>query len=372
MIQVVKSRFKAKVTTYSHAYDEYNNLISIDDAMNLDSRTYYRYRDKEIELINNFNGNKKGCYWSCKPNQYVTINGKQYAYSEDKDSESPEHKSAKAKVIINKYFTYKSNKVIIIDPVEEKRIEGSLFVSDIKAKLPDGTYCIIEIIKTSDLSDEKLEHLENNEILTFKIYIDEYGNQEHNRDSIVGNKELGEIKKRIRDGEGKLAELKDQFETARKEGKDQVLERVSICKEYLIDRADRIRKQIESIKRECESITEGNSSEVNELERRIRFTNNQIAAFNTRIGATRIECENTEQEIEDIENKIRWINRRKSKFDDYESVIRRKIKSIEEQSASITNQFNALAENCSIEWFRNKWITAPVQNKIQEIKYWTT
>lgn len=372
MIQVAKTRSRAKVTTYSHAYDEYNNLISIDDAMNLDSRTYYRYINKEVELINNFNGNKKGCYWSCKPNQYVTINGTKHAYSENKESESFEHKSAKAKVIINKYFTYKSNKVIIINPVEEKRIEGSLFVSDVKASLPDGTNCIIEIIKTSDLSDEKLEHLSSNQILTFKIYIDEYGNQEHQRDSIVGNKDLAEIEKRIRDGEGKLAELREQSETARKEGKDQVLERVSICKEYLIDRADRIRNEIESIKREFESITKGNSSEVDALERRIRFTSNQITAFNERIGRVRAECENTEQEIEDIENKIRWINRRKSKFDDYESVIRRKIKSIEEQSASITNQFNALAENCSIEWFRNKWITAPVQNKIQEIKYWTT
>jgi len=372
MIQVVKSRFKAKVTTYSHAYDEFNNLISIDDAINLDSRTYYRYRDKEIELINNFNGNKKGCYWSCKPNQYATINGKQYAYSEDKDNESPEHKSAKAKIIINKYFTYKLNQVIVLNPVEEKRIEGSLFVSDIKAKLLDGTDCIIEIIKTSDLSNEKLEHLENNEILTFKIYIDEYGNQEHSRDSIVGNKELTEIKKRILDGEGKLSELKDQFKTARKEGKDQVLKIVSIYQEYLIDRAERIRKRNESIKRECESITKGNSSEVNDFERRIRFENNQITAFNTRIRAIRVECENTEQEIEDIENKIRWIDRRKSKFDDYEGIIRGKIESIEKQTASITSQFIEIAKNCKVEWFRNKWITAPVQNKIEEIKYWTT
>lgn len=50
--------------------------------------------------------------------------------------------------------------------------------------------------------------------------------------------------------------------------------------------------------------------------------------------------------------------------------IKEKIKLGELKNRKAYNNKNA--ERCKIKWFRNKWMTYPVQNEISELKYWTS
>jgi len=203
---------------YPYAYDEHGNMISIDNAVKMNHRKWYLDPGLQIELILLCNLPKQVDHWRTLSNQKININGVSYEYSHDKDSESFEHKQFKFNILEKKCINIKEYKVFLVNPREEIRIIDSKFRADVLANLECGTQCVIEIIKTSDLSDKKQEFIEKNQILTFKIYIDEHGNQISQRDNIIGVTEISEIARRIQDGEGKLAELKDKISRERGDG----------------------------------------------------------------------------------------------------------------------------------------------------------
>jgi hypothetical protein len=196
---------------YSHAYDDYENLVSRERAIS-DGRPYYFDIEKQIKLKTK-TSSLGNLFWSAYPNQKYTLRNLSYDFSElEKTFESYEHRKFKGDIIENLKFKYKGFDVLLQNAQEEIRIVDSYFRSDVKAQLLCGTDCIVEVIKSSDISKNKAQFIEDNQILTFKIYIDEKGNQKSERDSIIGDREIEDINRRIHDGQGKLAEQKDELE----------------------------------------------------------------------------------------------------------------------------------------------------------------
>jgi len=203
---------KVRINKWPYAYDAHNNQVSISEAVKLSKRDWYGLPNKQIKFKPYFNNQTP--HWKLTKDASFVINGVITDFSNFID-ESFEHKDFKGKIIEQNYFIYKNHKILIDNAKPEVVIEGSRYRADVKANLLDGTECIIEVIKSSDLSEKKQEFIDENQILTFKIYIDDKGDQVHGRDSITGNRNIEQIAKRVHDGEGKLAELRDNVERAR-------------------------------------------------------------------------------------------------------------------------------------------------------------
>lgn len=101
----------------------------------------------------------------------------------------------------------------------------------------------------------------------------------------------------------------------------------------------------------------------------------------------RLQAENftakDEREIEYrnelVRAKINEINMgtQKSSTGDSEAVIRiskitNRIEQSINESRRLEKSFKKIGQNCKIEWFRNKWMTNKVFNKIDELIYWTS
>lgn len=355
------SKFK-----YSFAYDEFGNCISLPYAMN-DKRPYYFDKDKQIRLVLK-KSSRDRLFWSALPNQkYIDIDGREYDYSkiENKISESIEHLNFKRTILEKGFFTYKNHNLRLMNASEESRIIDSRYESDISGELLDGTPCIIEVVKTSDISENKLNHIEENQILTFKIYIDEYGNQQHKRDYIVGNKEIESIAKSIRNGEGKIAELLESNKDVRNSAKTESLNRVQEYREELDRKKKIIVREVASIETQCSEIKSGESGEITNLER----TNNY---FGKELNDRRKEVERVESEIKSIEREISDIELEQQKPNVKSKEYEEQVIRLQNECRSLETTFIEIAEMCEISWFRNKWMTSPVNDKIEELKYWTS
>lgn len=239
-----------RTNKYPYAYDEHGSMVSIEVAITFSQRKWYLDPGLQIELNLLCNLPKQVDHWRTLSNQKININGVDYTYSHDKDSESFEHKQFKFTILEKQYINIKNYKVFLVNPKEEIRIIDSKFRADVMAELPCGTSCVIEIIKTSELSDRKLEFIEKNQILTFKIYIDDKGNQITQRDDIIGVTEISELARRIQDGEGKLAELRDKI--SRERGERENISRKKAIEYTAIERvksnrAPELREQIKQL-----------------------------------------------------------------------------------------------------------------------------
>lgn len=213
MPKIIQTKFHSSDgLKYSHAYDEFGTYLSIESAVNISPRKWYLYPDSQVELLlAAVNSQGQRTHWRVKQNQNLTINGVTYTYSHEHDTESYEHKLAKGRIIEQSCCYYKGYKVLLLNAKEEVKVLNGRFRCDVFAQLTDGTPCAIEIIKTSDISRSKQIAIEQNQLLTFKIYIDEKGNQISSRDCITGNSEIEHITERIRQGEGKIQELREQI-----------------------------------------------------------------------------------------------------------------------------------------------------------------
>jgi anti-sigma28 factor (negative regulator of flagellin synthesis) len=333
---ITKHRFK-----YSHAYDEFCNCIGLENAIN-DKRPYFFDRGKQIKLYLATSSNGY-LHWRAYPKQtFVDKNGIEYDYTaiENKLSESPEHLIFKRSIVERGYFTFQRNKVYIQNAVEEERIINSRYESDVSGQLLDGTPCIVEVIKTSDLSAKKLEHIEGNQILTFKIYIDEYGNQIPESDNIVGNREIKQIKESIQDGEGKFAEIREANFNRRREAnresefriaanRNEIERRIFTIKEkfsydlsrfetWLNERLESLRNTVKERRgklrggqeigeriRVTKEHIQKNKGEQRAIEQDIDFRRKRIYEIRESIIKLESEVKNIENEIEGIEN-INW------------------------------------------------------------------
>lgn len=364
----VKRNQKEHHFKYSHAWDDYGNYVSRENAIN-DKRNYYVHKDKQVSLYlkTSSNGN---LHWVAYPNQdWRDRNNVVHKWSKVEKiiTESYEHRKFKGSIIENGFFYYKKNKVLIKNGDEECRIVNSKFRSDVSAELLDNTPCIVEVIKTSDLSEEKFNHIEKNQILTFKIYIDEYGNQISKRDYIFGNKQVEEINSRIRDGEGKISELRETNKERRKAAKEVVYSRIHEFRNWITQRKENYSEEVERLNEQCRQITNGESSEIKQAEQRNESLRYRIEFKRKQVDRITRSISEIKSEIERIEGEINT-NKEPKQDKRYEVEISRN----RNECRTLEKTFIKIAESCKVEWFRNKWMTAPVINKISELKYWTS
>jgi chromosome segregation ATPase len=134
-----------------------------------------------------------------------------------------------------------------------------------------------------------------------------------------------------------------EFEREKEELRDSI-ERFEESKRELLkgvkDRREYLREEIERVEKFNNGITE----QVDKVESRVDDIRGQIE-----------DCRSSEERIE------------------------REIKLFEDNIIRETNicrdideKFNKIAENCEVEWFRNKWMTHPYKDKVKELKYWTS
>ena len=150
-------------------------VVSISDADK--SQEYYLYPGEQVKLILR-QGQVYQKHFAVKSEDLHLIN------------ESPEHYNFKMNILKEGYFYYKEYKILIKNAKVELRISNSLYRADVFGELLCGTPCIIEVIKTSKVSEEKKEFINENQILTFEIIIDKDGNQIIEQSNCYGNTEL--------------------------------------------------------------------------------------------------------------------------------------------------------------------------------------
>jgi peptidoglycan hydrolase CwlO-like protein len=338
---------------YSHAYDDFENLVSREKAIN-DGRDYYFDIEKQIKLKTK-TSSLGNLFWSAYPNQKYTLRNVSYDFAElEKTFESYEHRKFKGDIIENLKFKYKGFDVLLQNAQEEIIIVDSYFRSDVKAQLLCGTDCIVEVIKSSDISKNKAQFIEDNQILTFKIYIDDKGNQKSERDSIIGDREIENINRRIQDGQGKLAEQKDELEQLDKIGKKKAFTEISRFEGWVQSRIRIFEDRNRELKqRKAELLG-------TEIDRRDGIRE-RITEFSNRIESTRREIEYEQERVNSFESGSKRTTECVSKIPELESRI-----------TEINNKFREIAKDCKIEWFRNKWMQGKCIDKLTEIKYWTS
>jgi hypothetical protein len=306
-----------RINKWPYAYDEHNNQVSISEAVKLSKRDWYGLPNKEIKFKPYFNNQTP--HWKLTKDASFTMHGKIIDFSNFID-ESFEHKDFKGKIIAQNYFTYKNHKILIANAEPEKVLQGSRYRADVKANLLDGTECIIEVIKSSDLSEQKQNFITENQILTFKIYIDDKGNQIHGRDSITGNTTIEQIATRVHDGEGKIAELRGKFIRITKElhpskedigyklqsHKRTIEIEIEIEKRRLLSELQEYESQLREPIRDFEQYQKGTSNAVKLIEEyreRIQSVSDQLKANEREIERLETEinlCKSLERQISKI------------------------------------------------------------------------
>lgn len=322
----------ADYVLHSYAYDQYGNYILIDDAIHLSDRQWYLDKNLQVELIAvNFKEQKKQVYhWKVKSNQYLEIQGKKYKYDSAKDSESYHHKQMKGSIISNGFFYMDNYKIYIQNASEEFRICDSKFKADISCTMLCGTPCIIEVIKTSDISEAKKNYLKENEILTFKIYIDENGNQIFQKSTYFGGEKIDRIKESIHKGQGAVVSITREYESANEEAKKRMFDEVFRFS--------------------------------NEMDRR------KQRYFPILISTENIEGAITEQDsfIRDLSTELDGIKKQIEQLEKYSA----EISQLEIRDRELKGKIEEIIEDCKTEWFTNRSINLKREYKHKEILYW--
>ena len=172
---------------YLYACLKDGTVVSISDADK--SQEYYLYPGEQVKLILR-QGKVYQKHFAVK-SEDLLINGNRVRFNSI--NESPQHYNFKMNILKEGYFYYKEYKILIKNAKVEPRILNSKYRADVFGELLCGTPCIIEVIKTSKVSEVKKEFINENQILTFEIIIDKDGNQIIEQSNCYGNPELASI-----------------------------------------------------------------------------------------------------------------------------------------------------------------------------------
>lgn len=172
---------------YLYACLKDGTVVSISDADK--SQEYYLYPGEQVKLILR-QGQVYQKHFAVK-SEDLLINGNRVRFNSI--NESPQHYNFKMNILKEGYFLYKEYKILIKNAKVEPRILNSSYRADVFGELLCGTPCIIEVIKTSKVSEVKKEFINENQILTFEIIIDKDGNQIIEQSNCYGNTELEEL-----------------------------------------------------------------------------------------------------------------------------------------------------------------------------------
>ena len=272
---------------YKHqtAYDGKGRLWSLIDIIknsNEDSKWYF---DKKGQVVLSLKNSPSGLgrrYLSHKTGQtYTASNGQKIEFDKAKNSESDAHYNFKMNIVLTKKFVYKRHNVLMSNAEEEKVfIENNFFRTDVFGTLKDGKKCAIEVIRTSDVSEEKREAIDDGQILTFKIYIDEKGNQIHERDFIIGSWQVERIRKETKDTQFRVIQLTEKVGDAER-GIVELTNRIAEARHGIVECRSRIK-------------TEGRTSfcgieDTRDIERRNEFIRIRIKSARIRIGELEVK-----------------------------------------------------------------------------------
>jgi len=183
---------------YLYACLKDGTVVSISDADK--SQEYYLYPGEQVKLILR-HGEVYQKHFAVK-SEDLLINGNRVRFNSI--NESPQHYNFKMNILKEGYFYYKQYKILIKNAKVEPRILNSSYRADVFGELLCGTTCIIEVIKTSKVSEVKKEFINKNQILTFEIIIDKDGNQIIEQSNCYGNTELERLTSEITKSEKKF------------------------------------------------------------------------------------------------------------------------------------------------------------------------
>jgi hypothetical protein len=320
MAQIVyRSNF---IPTHSHAWDEFGNFLNIDSAVKLQQiqvRKWYLDRNKQVELsLSAIESEKVTPHWKAKPNQsIITSDGIKRNYCQSLHGESYEHTKFKGEIIEKKSFKFQEYTIKLQDCYNEITFLDGKFRADVKAKLMCGTDCLIEVIKTNEISEEKTTAINKNQILTFKLYIDEYGNPKPEKFDIIGNQEIETIRGRIQKGRGAIAEIEERIEEferfifrERKESNAKGSFRLLKFNDWLQSRIDRITKEKYRIKSEIDN----RQDPISRITRSIESNRNRIKEIKQGVNIEAIRIGKIEAEILRICTEIEQYNREYSEL----------------------------------------------------------
>jgi hypothetical protein len=303
---------------YTRLFNENNVLTHWKDAIR--GNKYKLYQDTELDFV--FKQGDKREY-------YATIIGTYNNYGE-----SPEHYNAKMEIVNNKYYydtIFKQN--IYFDEVIPEKTQNTKR-PDLSCYTNNKLVCCIEIFYTNAKNEIDIEELKKIQVPIIEINI-----KNENRCKHIILPTLLEInRKEFNRLEIEKREIQINGYKARNRWTELYAE---------------IRKRIREYDSKVRRITT--------VESEIRHFEEQILRID-KSNANRNESETTFNAIKIKRNTSETIQRiEKGNIE---------ILRIKGEIKTIENEFNKIAENCKIEWFRNSWIKYKPQNLIQEIKYW--
>lgn len=316
---------------YLYACLKDGTVVSISDADK--SQEYYLYPGEKVKLILR-HGEVYQKHFAVK-SEDLLINGNRVRFNSI--NESPQHYNFKMNILKEGYFYYKQYKILIKNAKVEPRILNSSYRADVFGELLCGTPCIIEVIKTSKVSEEKKEFINENQILTFEIIIDKDGNQIIEQSNCYGNAELERLTSEIVNYKDEITRADYKFRWKAKDlymGHENEIRSIDNRVETAIRNAG---GSIENIRRRAEEVRdELREKYINRKSKIFQQSDENFKTFNSE--ASKILSEIEEQralfaEIEYYARKIRELEREIKINSELESEVRK------------------IIEDCQPEWF---------------------
>jgi len=316
---------------YLYACLKDGTVVSISDADK--SQEYYLYPGEKVKLILR-HGEVYQKHFAVK-SEDLLINGNRVRFNSI--NESPQHYNFKMNILKEGYFYYKEYKLLIKNAKVEPRISNSLYRADVFGELLCGTPCIIEVIKTCKVSEEKKEFINENQILTFEIIIDKDGNQIIEQSNCYGNAELERLTSEIVNYKDEITRADYKFRWKAKDlymGHENEIRSIDNRVETAIRNAG---GSIENIRRRAEEVREElREKYINRKSKIFQQSDENFKTFNSE--ASKILSEIEEQralfaEIEYYARKIRELEREIKINSELESEVRK------------------IIEDCQPEWF---------------------
>jgi len=148
---------KYEIKELKFAYDGNNNIITLEETIK--GNSYYLYKDKDVELEVVDSGNIRLKYLRRKRGLDNYMN------------ESPEHYSAKMKIVYDGYFDVDGIRIKPFKAIEEKYVSQSK-KPDVVFYNEDGSIlCIIEVFKTNRKNEEDIKQFNNLNLTVYEYNI---------------------------------------------------------------------------------------------------------------------------------------------------------------------------------------------------------
>ena len=268
------------------------------------------------------------------------------SFSSAGGGESPEHWYAKMKIVYElKYYDDIFNQYVhFAKVVPEKGMNGK--IPDLSCyDEKDNLVMLIEIKCTNEKSIEDIEKLFVNKVPLIEIDIKndnkckhlilptllEINRKENERIKRLFQESAKQFRNKIKEAEREYTQYAEKYSPDINIFRDGVQE----IKERIQSNGTETTRRIESnIQRVREALQDSIKKEP-DIKRELSKNKEATYKNNYRLGKL-------EQEIDRIESEIK----------------------------DGTDHINKVADNCKIEWFRSKWMKSPVNNKIEEIRYW--